>query len=225
MLELEEKIAGEIVISENPGATLRKWREMFGITQQELSKFLKISPSVISDYESGRRKSPGIVTIKKIVKAFITIDLSRGGKIVKKYSPGYGSDAIISIREFRRSAKASEIISLIEGTNLARDVSLERNIYGYTMIDSIKAILEFSSQDFFKFYGWSNERALIFTGVKFGRSPLVAIRAHPLKPAMVVFVKPENVDELSIKLAELENIPLVITDLDEKSIISRLGDL
>ncbi len=225
MLELEEKIAGEIVISENPGATLRKWREMFGITQQELSKFLKISPSVISDYESGRRKSPGIVTIKRIVRAFITIDLSRGGEIVKKYSPGYGSDAIISIREFRRSAKADEIISLIEGVNIAKSVSLERNIYGYTMIDSIKAILEFNAQDFVKFYGWSNERALIFTGVKFGRSPLVAIRAHPLKPAMVVFVKPENVDELSIKLAELENLPLVITNMDEKIIISRLGDL
>jgi predicted transcriptional regulator len=40
----------------------------FKISQTELADHLKLSPSVISDYESGRRKSPGIQTIKKIIK-------------------------------------------------------------------------------------------------------------------------------------------------------------
>ena len=71
---LSEKIAGEITLSPKPGMTIRKWRNIFGISQTDLASFLKLSPSVISDYESGRRKSPGIQTIKKIIYAFIRID-------------------------------------------------------------------------------------------------------------------------------------------------------
>ena len=59
-MDINEKIAGEITISETPGITIKKWREEFGISQMELSKFMEVSPSVISDYESGRRKSPGL---------------------------------------------------------------------------------------------------------------------------------------------------------------------
>lgn len=225
MLDLEEKIAGEIVLSERPGLTLRKWREEFHITQHDLSSYLKISPSVISDYEIGRRKSPGIGTIKKIVEALIAIDISRGGNTIKKFSKNFGSDAILDIKEFWKSISCREVMDYIEGKNLTENIDLEKKIYGYTMIDSIKAILEFNANDYFKIYGWSNERALIFVGVKYGRSPMVAIRAHPLKPGMVIFARPENVDPLSIKLAELENLPLVVTELDDRTIIARLHKL
>jgi putative transcriptional regulator len=34
----------------------------------------------------------------------------------------------------------------------------------------------------------------------------------------VVYIKPGNVDELAIKLSEIENIPLIRTDMDHKSI-------
>ena len=62
---LSEKIAGEITLSPKPGQTIRKWRGVFNISQTDLANFLQLSPSVISDYESGRRKSPGIQTVKK----------------------------------------------------------------------------------------------------------------------------------------------------------------
>ena len=65
---LSEKIAGEITLSPRPGQTIRKWRGVFGISQTDLANFLRLSPSVISDYESGRRKSPGIQTVKKIIE-------------------------------------------------------------------------------------------------------------------------------------------------------------
>ncbi len=65
-MDIVEKIAGEITISDNPGITIRKWREEFNISQMELSRFMNVSPSVISDYESGRRKSPGASSIKKL---------------------------------------------------------------------------------------------------------------------------------------------------------------
>jgi len=71
---LSEKIAGEITLSPKPGQTIRKWRNVFDISQTELANHLKLSPSVISDYESGRRKSPGIQTIKKVIGALIEID-------------------------------------------------------------------------------------------------------------------------------------------------------
>lgn len=61
---------------------------------------------------------------------------------------------------------------------------------------------------------------LFITDVSYGRSPMIAVRAHPLKPAAVVYIKPENVDELAIKLSEIENIPLIKTDMDYKSIIN-----
>ena len=54
---LARRIAGEIILSSSPGATMRKWRELFAVSQISLSEKMALSPSVISDYESGRRKS------------------------------------------------------------------------------------------------------------------------------------------------------------------------
>src|SRR5205085_1865914 len=68
---LLEKMAGEITLSQAPGATLRKWRETFQFNQSELAARLEVNPSVVSDYESGRRKSPGIATVKRLVEALV----------------------------------------------------------------------------------------------------------------------------------------------------------
>jgi putative transcriptional regulator len=220
--QLREKIAGEIVLSVDAGKTIRKWREEFGISQQDLAKHLAVSPSVISDYESGRRKSPGIVIIRRIVDGLIDLDDLRGGKVLKKYDMGEKSDCIISIREFKSSMTAAEFVKLIEGEPLTKGISLDRDIHGFTIIDSMKAIMALGSMDYLKIYGWSSERALIFTGVKFGRSPMIAIRAHPLKPALVVYQRPEHVDDLAIRLASLENLPLVKTQLATSALVERL---
>jgi putative transcriptional regulator len=223
--QVREKIAGEICLSEDPGKTIRKWREQFKISQQELSKHLNVSPSVISDYEAGRRKSPGIVTVRKIVDAFLEIDERTGGSTLKQYSLAAKTDSIISIKEFAVEVLASDLVSTIDGENLTPAISLDRHIHGYTVIDSIRAITSLSSFDYLKIYGWSSQRALVFTGVKFGRSPMIAIRAHPLKPAIVVYQKPEQVDELAIRLAELEGIPLVRTKLAIGDLVDKLQSL
>ena len=223
--QLREKIAGEITLSADAGKTIRKWREEFGISQQELSRHLGISPSVISDYESGRRKSPGIAIIRRMVDGLIDLDEKSGGTILKRYDLGGKADCIIAINEFRTSISAQEFMDLIEAEPLNRGMSLDRHIHGYTVIDSIKAITSLSSFDYLKIYGWSSERALIFTGVKFGRSPMIAIRAHPLKPSIVAYHRPEHVDELAIKLASLENIPLIKIDLPVPTIVDRLKKL
>ncbi len=224
-MDIAEKIAGEIVLSKKPGATMRKWREIFGISQQELAKFLGINSSVISDYESGRRKSPGVLMVNRFVNALIAIDESRGGETIKRFIPTYGEDAIIDIFDFPYSVSVTDFMKKIDAKVLNPEVEYRRAIYGYTILDSLKAILSFNSYDYFKVYGWSVDRALFFKKVKYGRSPMVAIRAHPLKPTAVIYINPEKVDELAIKLASLEGIPIAETFIEISEIKEKIREL
>jgi len=220
-----EKIAGEIVLSAEPGRTLRKWRDAFSISQQELSEALGRSPSIISDYEKGRRKSPGIKTLRRIVNAILEIDTKRGSPVLKRYTQMGPHEAIYAIQEFPIGIPAKHVIKSLECKIVACEEKLDKTIYGYTVLDSMRAITTLSAFDYLQVYGWTSERAIVFTGVKFGRSPMVAIRSHPMKPAMVVLHKPERVDELAIRLAEIERIPLVTTDLHLEALINRLKTL
>ena len=222
--ELRERVAGEIALSDDPGRTIRKWREEFSLSQQQLAAYMDVSNSVISDYESGRRKSPGVGVIKKIVDSFIAMDIANGSPVISKYSPAEKDDFIIAMKEFPYGMDSKEFIRAIGGKDVNPDDLPNRKIYGYTIVDSLKAILSMNSADYLKIYGWSTERALIFTNVHYGRSPMVAIRAHPLTPAMVVYLKPEKIDPLAIKLSKLEGIPLVVTDVSSKDIINCFKD-
>ncbi len=221
---LRERIASEITLSNEPGKTIRKWREELEISQHELSKYLDLSPSVISDYESGRRKSPGTKTVRKIVDALLDLDKTRKSSLILAEPSDLG-DIILSMKEFSVGQPASDFLKMIKGTSLCKAVPLVRNIHGYTVLDSLKAITTLKSSDYWRIYGWSTERALIFSGVKYGRSPMVAVRAHPLKPAMVVYIQPENIDQLAVKLAELEDVCFAKTDLSKDEVISKLEAL
>ena len=212
---LSEKIAGEITLSPKPGQTIRKWRNVFGISQTDLAHYLDLSPSVVSDYESGRRKSPGIQTVKKIIEALIKIDEAHGGKILHQYDSMIETqEGILDIMEYPCSIVAEKFINEIEGNILTSGkIGLKKNVKGFTIVDSLKTIEAINSGDYNRLYGWSTERAIIFTGIRYGRSPMVAIRVHPVKPTVVVYHKPGSVDSLAIKLADRENIPLVVTNM------------
>ncbi len=220
--ELKEKIAGEITLSNEPGMTIRKWREEFGFSQHQLAEAMGVSHSVVSDYESGRRKSPGSGVIRKMVEAFITLDKAAGSPTISKYLPNSTTECIIAMGEFRSGVMIDRFIAELGGKNLNPDSLPQRMVYGYTIVDSLKTITTLSSSDYMKLYGWSTERALIFTDVHFGRSPMIAIRAHPLTPALVIYQKPDTVDPLAIKLSRLEGIPLVATELSVEEIIEKL---
>jgi putative transcriptional regulator len=214
-------MAGEIVVSEKPGETLRKWREIFQLSQKELATLLEVNPSVVCDFEKGRRASPGIGTVRKLVEAMVDYDSSHGGKVVNTMSGRQNNEAIVDIREFTSGITIKQIIEYIEGEVLAGSEEIvERPIYGYTMVDSLKAITSFNA--FGEMYGWSNERAVFFSGVHYGRSPMIAVRAHPVKPRMVVYIKPKAVDPLAPKLADMENVVLTKTNLGENEIIEKL---
>ena len=214
-------MAGEIVISDQPGQTLRKWRDIFKLSQKELANLLDVKPSVVCDFEKGRRNSPGIGTVRKIVEAMVDYDSAHGSRIINSMVDRENSEEIVDIKEFNSGITIKEMIDEIKGEVLAgQDEVIQRPIYGYTMVDSLKAITGLNV--FGKLYGWSNERAVFFSGVHYGRSPMIAVRAHPVKPRMVVYIKPKSIDELAPKLADIERIVLVRTDMDEKKIIEKL---
>jgi putative transcriptional regulator len=216
---LAKRMAGEITLSEDPGKTMKKWREVFGITQTQLADHLNISSSVISDYEGGRRKSPGSSTIKKIVEGLIDLDELNGGHVIHAFSrmmdTELSTEVIIDMREFAVPIPAKTLLKAVQGEVIVNEQLMNREIFGYTVIDSIRCISEMSSDEFTKLYGWTTERALVFTQVSRGRSPMIAIRVKGLKPALIVLHGPDSIDDpVAIKLAEVERVPLVLSRTD-----------
>jgi len=214
---LAEKMAGDITLSEKPGESLKKWRSNFEISQTDIANYLKVSPSVISDYESGRRKSPGTLIIKKIVESLLEIDIDRGSKKIHAYESILSSEnstkSIYSTYEYTFPIQLAKLVNLIEGEVIFKGI--EKPLYGFSVIDSQKAILELSSHEFQKLYGWSTDRAMIFTKVSTGKSPMVAIRVTNLKPGAVVLhgLRKEEVEPGAVKMAEVDRISLVATTM------------
>ncbi len=214
---LAEKMAGDITLSEKPGESLKKWRSNFEISQTDIANYLKVSPSVISDYESGRRKSPGTLIIKKIVESLLEIDIDRGSKKIHAYESILSSEnstkSIYSTYEYTFPIQLAKLVNLIEGEVIFKGI--EKPLYGFSVIDSQRAILELSSHEFQKLYGWSTDRAMIFTKVSTGKSPMVAIRVTNLKPGAVVLhgLRKEEVEPGAVKMAEVDRIPLVATTM------------
>ncbi|MHB1908989.1 MAG: helix-turn-helix domain-containing protein [Nitrososphaerales archaeon] len=218
-------IAGEVVVSGNPGDTMRKWRERIAVKQAILAREMGLSPSVLSDYESGRRASPGVGFIKRYVSALVKLDQNHHKLLTRELEPKDKS-AILAIGEFKEPVKAREILRAVDGKVVTGEEKLETEIYGYTVLDSIKTIYALSGFDFYKIYGSTTERVLVFTKVGLGRSPMVAIRVVHLKPRMVVIHGPKTVDVVAEALAKKERIILSLAgEKSEQEIVSNLGSM
>lgn len=215
MEELKVKIAGEIALSPDPGSAMKKWREVFGVSQTELSDFLKISPSTISDYEGNRRRSPGIVVVKRFIDALFDIDASRGGEFVKRMKEAEKEpEEFFELYDFPKGIAATAIMKALDAKCVACENKLEGlTLFGTTVLDSLKVILELPYESFIKVYSTTSHRALLFTRVETGRSPMVAVRVVPIKPALIILHGIEIVDKLAVKIAESEGIPLLTTKM------------
>ncbi|MBN2477676.1 transcriptional regulator [Candidatus Micrarchaeota archaeon] len=227
MNKLKTEIAGEISLSSDPGSTMRKWREIFDISQVELSRHLSISVSTISDYEGNRRKSPGTSVVKRFVNSLFDIDIQKGGFITKKLKESERStEEFFELHEFARTLTLSDFVTLIEGKVISnKDIVDSKKVYGYTLIDSIKTILEMPFSFFNTLYGNINERVFLFTGVSTGRSPLVVVRVSPSKPSAVVLHGIQKVDKLALKISERERIPVIVTQMPINKIKEKLNSL
>ena len=189
---------------------MRKWRELFAVSQITLSEKMIVSASVISDYESGRRKSPGAKFIRRFVLALLQIDEEKGSRFIREFAKLTSSPsmAIVDLREFPIPVRVEYLCKAIDGEVVASIDKVAKEIHGYTVVDSKKAIEAFSGQEYAQLFGASTERALIFTNVENASLTMMIVRVSSLKPRVVVFhrVKP---DEAAIKLAEYEQIPLI----------------
>jgi len=148
-------IAGDIITSDNPGEVIKKWRLVFGLTQTALATRLNTSPSVISDYESGRRKFPGSRFIRKFVQALIEADLERGGHVLNLLQRQLLRErfwtAVIDMREFTEPVPISTFLQSIEAEVLVPPPQT-LDIYGYTIVDSVKLVLEVPSVEYVRLY-------------------------------------------------------------------------
>jgi len=228
--KLAKNIIGEIVLSENSEKVIKKWRSIFKISQKDVAKELGITSSVVSDYESGRRKSPGIKVIKKYVQSLLDIDSREGGNTIKSFVKNDPSQvlssAIIEIRELDNGISIDHFCKTINAFSVLKTSPSVKNIYGYTIIDSLAAITELAFSDLIKLYGLTTQRALIFTKVSTGRSPMVAIKMTSLQPSLVVLHGLNVVDDIAKRIAEVENIPLVVCRLNSvDEITERLASI
>ncbi|HEV2137884.1 MAG TPA: helix-turn-helix domain-containing protein [Nitrososphaerales archaeon] len=203
------KIAGNVVASSDPGRAMRAWREKLGIKQVTLADALGMSASVLSDYESGRRPSPGVGFVRKYIVALVRLDEGKG-RVVSRLVSSEKDEAILSIGEFQSPITAEKILKAVNATVLVGDPASIK-LYGYTVVDSIKTIYALSGYDFYRIFGATTERAIVFTKVGMGRSPLVAIRVSQLKPRVVVIHGPTDVDPLALDLARREGLVLALS--------------
>ena len=227
--ELAEKIAGEVALSDDPGATLRKWRTDFEIAQTDLASELDVSPSVVSDYESGRRQNPGIGVIRRVVDALLGIDERREGTHIRQHarvlSAGFDSDVVHDLREYPANIPLERYYDAVGATTL---VSGTRDtVSGHTVLDSIEVIRRFSSDEFYDLYGKSTNRALVFTNVTSGEGSMVALRVLKPTPNAVVLhgIGEEDIWDHAPGLARVEGVSLAVTDMPLEEMLDGLRDL
>ncbi len=216
--EIIRKLGGEVIVSDDPGKTLKQWRINFNISQKELADRLGISQSTLSDYER-KKRNVGLSFIRKYINALVEIDSERGGKYIDKYFSG-DRDAIL-VRDFEKPVSVGYFLDIIEGIPIT-EYEKELKIVGYTLIDSVKAIMETPIEELVKVYGSNPLRALIFLNVDTGRSTMIAVRLSGIKPGLVVLHNPNSIDPIAKKIAEKNNIPLVYTKLSKNKLIKKL---
>ena len=118
---------------------------------------------------------------------------------------------------FQRESTEKFFADTIDAQVVANPQRLkETNIFGYTIIDSLKVILEVPVNEYIQMYGKTPERALIFMKVETGRSPLIAVKVGRFSTEMKTNINMlhgvEKVDPIAIKIAETEKIPLIATN-------------
>jgi putative transcriptional regulator len=171
---------------------------------------MKLSSSVISDYESGRRKSPGAKFIRRFVLSLLRIDEQKGSRFIREFArlTSSPSMAVVDLREFPIPVRVEYLCKAIGGEVIACKEKFVKEVNGYTVIDSQKAVEAYSGSEYAQLFGATTERALVFTNVDGGSLPMMIVRVCSLKPRIVIFHKTMP-DEQAIRIAEYEQIPII----------------
>jgi putative transcriptional regulator len=193
---------------------MRKWRELFAVSQISLGERMFLSSStVISDYESGRRKSPGAKFIRRFVLALLQLDEEKGGRFIREFAKLTSSPsmAIIDLREFPIPVRVEYLCRAINGEIISGADRYVKEIYGYTVVDAKKVVEALSGLEYAQLFGATTERALVFTNVEDASLAMMIVRVSHLKPRVVVFHRAKPSEE-AVKIAEYEQIPLIYSE-------------
>jgi putative transcriptional regulator len=118
----------------------------------------------------------------------------------------------LDLREFPIPVRVEYLCKAIKGEVVSSSGKFVKEVLGYTVVDSKKAVETLSGLEYSQLFGASTDRALVFTNVEDGSLPMMIVRVSSLKPRVVVF-HGGRPDEHSIKLAEYDGVPLIYSGL------------
>jgi putative transcriptional regulator len=153
----------------------------------------------------------------------------RGGGRIRQHarvlSAGFESDIVHDLREYPATIPLDRYYGAIGATEV--ESGAQDTIAGHTVIDSIEAITRLSSEEFYRLYGQSTNRALVFTSVTRGESPLVAMRVVTPTPNAVVLhgIDEDDLWEHAPTLARIDGFSLAVTTLGLPALLEGLDDL
>jgi putative transcriptional regulator len=144
------------------------------------------------------------------VVSLLSIDEKKGSRFIREFAKLTSSPsmAVVDLREFPIPVRVEYICKAIGGEVVACKDKFVKEVNGYTVIDSRKAIEAYSGSEYTQLFGATTERALVFTNLDGGSLPMMIIRVSSLKPRVVIFHKAKP-DEEAIRIAEYEQIPLI----------------
>jgi putative transcriptional regulator len=218
---ISRRIAGDIILSSEPGRAIRKWREIYGLSQFEAARLMGVKPSVLSDYERGRR-SAGRHFIKRFIETLFMYDSRNDWSVTKRIARllNIYVEGVLDIGEFVEPVSLDELLIISEGVLLSAS-TIHRPVKGYTVLDSVRAVEALTANEYVKAMGATSDRVVVFTNITRGRSVMVATRVSPVKPSVIILHGIKKIDPLAVKIAVLENMPLIQSLLDVRELIRR----
>jgi putative transcriptional regulator len=148
--------------------------------------------------------------------ALLSLDERNGGQVVAAFVrlmdvSLVDLNIVLAMSDFTSPVTIREFCGHLKCSVKTGEKLLDREIYGYTLVDVERAVKELNSDAFLKLFGATTERCLIFTNVNTGRAPLIAIKSQEFKPSLVVLHGVAEVDLLALELSEQMKIPLAVT--------------
>jgi putative transcriptional regulator len=148
--------------------------------------------------------------------ALLSLDERNGGQVVAAFVrlmdvSLVDLNIVLAMSDFTSPITIREFCDHLRCSVKTGEKLLEREIFGYTLVDVERAVKELNSDAFLKLFGATTERCLIFTNVNTGRAPLIAIKSQEFKPSLVILHGVSEVDLLALELSEQMKIPLAVT--------------
>ncbi len=223
--KLKQEIAGEIAVASNVSNVLKKWQNIFEISQKTLAREMKITSSTLSDYENERRQNPSIQFVLKFVNALINTDAKHNAHILKKLISVQSLNGF-ETKEFKKAIKIRHTEGLKEFVQI-NTKNPNEPMYGITIIEQ-EYLQNTEFQDTGKLFGKTNKRIFYFCSAR--NLELIAMFLHALKsiasqnPSAIVLELSEAEKENCQKIIDT-NLPLFITQKTKEEIKTIVKDL